>query len=108
MQIRVTADCESGVRKMPDEGGSDIVTATRDPQENSPTQVMNYELESKKPITAKLKSLRQGDSVTFPIERRQSVYAVASRLKKELVRWAWNFKLIDNTENFTVTIVRIS
>lgn len=63
--------------------------------------------EEKKPITKELKSLVVGGSVSFPIERRSSVLATAQRLKKDLVRIGWNFKIIDNTEDFTVTVVRV-
>ena len=73
----------------------------------TPLETMT-ETDNKKPITAVLKSLRIGDSALFPIERRTSVYAVASRLRKELVKLSWNFKLVDDTQNFTVTVVRTS
>lgn len=61
----------------------------------------------KKPITKELKSLVIGGSATFPMERRSSVIATAQRLKKDLIRVGWNFKLIENTEDFTVTVVRV-
>lgn len=63
--------------------------------------------EEKKPITKELRALKIGESVEFPIERRSSVVATAQRLKKDLIRIGWNFKLVDNTEDFTVSVIRI-
>lgn len=63
--------------------------------------------EEKKPITKELRALKIGESVEFPIERRSSVVATAQRLKKDLIRVGWNFKLVDNTDDFTVSVVRI-
>lgn len=63
--------------------------------------------EEKKPITKELRALKIGESAEFPIERRSSVVATAQRLKKDLIRIGWNFKLVDNTEDFTVSVIRI-
>lgn len=61
----------------------------------------------KKPITKELKALKIGQSAVFPAERRSSVMATAQRLKKDLIRFGWNYKLVDNTEDFTVSVIRI-
>lgn len=108
MQISKTSKSQVSTTDLLEKDAPVMATSLSDynPQRVMPGDL--YEVDSRKPITSKLKSLRKGDSVSFPIERRQSVYAVASRLRKELIKWAWNFKLIDDTENFKVTIVRIS
>ena len=69
------------------------------------TTVMSAD--EKKPITKELRALKIGESAEFPIERRSSVVATAQRLKKDLMRVGWNFKLVDNTEDFTVSVIRI-
>lgn len=69
------------------------------------TTVMSAD--EKKPITKELRALKIGESAEFPIERRSSVAATAQRLKKDLMRIGWNFKLVDNTEDFTVSVIRI-
>lgn len=63
--------------------------------------------DEKKPITKELRALKIGESAEFPIERRSSVVATAQRLKKDLMRIGWNFKLVDNAEDFTVSVIRI-
>lgn len=67
-----------------------------------------FPIEEKKSITATLKSLAVDGFTSFPIERRSSVLTVANRLKKELVRLNWDYRLIDNTDDYTVTVVRVS
>lgn len=108
MQIRITPNDKFSAVETLEQVESVPETSTCDNIEICPDVPMMYGMDRRLPITAKLKALRKGDSVSFPIEKRQSVYSVANRLKKELVKWAWNFKLIDDIENFTVTIVRIS
>lgn len=62
----------------------------------------------KKPITAKLRELRIGDRMAFPIERYSSVSAVVSRLKRELMREKWDVKKIVNKKDCELTILRVS
>lgn len=61
----------------------------------------------RKPITAELKALEVGECVRFPIEQRSSVISVVSRLKKEMMRYNWDFRFTENANDFTISVVRI-
>lgn len=61
-----------------------------------------------RPIRAELISLKIGGKATFPIERYASVFSAASKMKIEMMRKGWNYKISRNSENFTVTVERIA
>lgn len=62
----------------------------------------------KLPITPTLKCLEVGESCSFPLEQRTSVYVSCQRLRKEYSRIGWDYILVDHVDNFTVEVKRKS
>lgn len=60
------------------------------------------------PIAPELRKLQLGESVVYPIERRGSVMAVISRLRKELIRTPWNVRAVTDPNKFEVRVSRVS
>lgn len=59
----------------------------------------------KQPLASQIKSLAVGESATFPVEQRSSLFATASRIKKNWVRYGWDYRTEDNSD-YTITITR--
>lgn len=66
------------------------------------------DLVKKEPIVPTLRELEIGESHSFPIEQRSSVYVSCQRMVKEGMRIGWNYEMVEHAEDFTVEVRRIS
>lgn len=60
------------------------------------------------PISPTLKSLKVGESATFPIEQLTSIQSTKNRMCRMYARQGWNAKVVVNDIEFQVVVTRIA